>query len=411
MAEENDDMLLSLDPVDSGTEGFSSDPNQVEIPTFDNVIGTLGEGGVEDLTAEQVQKFEANKALADDDPNKIIGSTDPIITPDPAKTGTEGVKSGTFNILAQDLIKSGILSAPEEGEELDIKDADSFRDLIEKDKVKGAQEIFDNWKSGLNAKQQKFLDLIDSDIESSVAMSIADKLDFYNNLTDDKLEDETQAEKVLRDSYAEQGVDSKLIDTLVQRSKDLSTLVEDAKAAKPILLSKLEAKETLEKQKVADAAKTNNTNRENYWKKVREDITTAKEVFPGIAGNDKIKSALYDIISKPVAVNANGQPVNAIQKLQIEHPNEVNKILAYLVHTKVLGTDAKGQFKSDLNMFKKSLETKIVSDLEKQLNLQERTKGGNPSDFQGSDKVTEESLFEGLEKAFGKNGKSKFIDI
>lgn len=408
MAEENDDMLLSLDPVEPGTEGFSQNPADMVIPTYDNVIGSLGDGGVEDLTVEQVQKFEENKKLEGDDPNKSTDGTD---TP-PAGNPSPVQKTGTFNILAQDLIKSGILSAPEEGEEINIEDEDQFKSLIESNQVKGAQEIFENWKQGLRPDQKKYLDLIDQDIESSVAMNIADKIGLYSSMTDDKLEDETVAEKLLRDSYAEQGVDKKIIDVLVQRSKDLSTLVEDAKTAKPVLLSKLEEKETAEKEKVKVVEKQNVERRENYWKKVKEDITSAKEVFPGIAGNDKIKQALYDIISKPVAVNANGQPVNAIQKLQIEHPNEVNKILAYLVHTKVLSTDANGKFKSNLDTFKKSIETKIVGDLEKQLNLQEASKGGKPSDFQGpDDKSTEDNLFAGLEKAYGGKTKSKYIDI
>lgn len=102
-------------------------------------------------------------------------------------------------------------------------------------------------------------------------------------------------------------------------------------------------------------------------------ITEDKNLFSEFVNDKATKDKIYETITKPVAKDANGKAITALQKYQMEHPNEFIALLG-MFHTLTNGfTDLGGVLKTKV---KKEVNSSMKN-IERALNNTSRTATGN----------------------------------
>lgn len=239
---------------------------------------------------------------------------------------TQGTGSSpVYSSIATALKDEGIFPDLDDEEIKNIKDADDFRELWNK-----------QIKAELDERQKRVDEALDLGIEPSAIKRFEGTINFLNSITEEQLSaEDDKAEKLRKDlimqDYINRGYSQARAEREFNKSVQAGTDIEDAKEA---LLGNKEHFQS-QYQKLIDDAKEEEKKelkrQEEQAKKLKTSIFEDKELFGEINVDKNTRKKIFDNISKPVYKDPEtGDVLTAIQKYERENPTEFLKIVGTL---------------------------------------------------------------------------------
>ena len=337
-----------------------------------------------------------NEETTEVDAENLFDEPEGVGSEDKEKEDTNSEKVSTspnsknfFSSIAKAFAEEGIFPDLNEEEVANIKTAESFRELIDK-----------QIQSQLDEKQKRIDEALNIGIEPDDIRKYENTLSYLDDVSEDKLTEETTEGEELRkrliyQDYINRGFSQERATKEVKRSIDSGNDIEDAKEA---LNSNKEYFKT-QYDKLLNNAKEEQKKyeqeRKNQAEQLKKSIIEEKKVFGDIEVDKSTRQKIFDNLSKPVYKDEEtGTYMTALQKYQHDNPNE------FIKNVSTIFTLTDG-FKN-LNKLVKSKVTKEVKkgfrDLENALNNTARTSDGNINFASGVD--DENSMFKGYKFDF-----------
>ena len=337
-----------------------------------------------------------NEETTEVDTENLFDEPEGVGSEDKEKEDTNSEKVSTspnsknfFSSIAKAFAEEGIFPDLNEEEVANIKTAESFRELIDK-----------QIQSQLDEKQKRIDEALNVGIEPDDIRKYENTLSYLDDVSEDKLIEETTEGEELRkrliyQDYINRGFSQERATKEVKRSIDSGNDIEDAKEA---LNSNKEYFKTQYDKLLNDAKeeqKKYEQERKNQAEQLKKSIIEEKKVFEDIEVDKSTRQKIFDNLSKPVYKDEEtGTYMTALQKYQHDNPNE------FIKNVSTIFTLTDG-FKN-LNKLVKSKVTKEVKkgfrDLENALNNTARTSDGNINFASGVD--DENSMFKGYKFDF-----------
>lgn len=267
---------------------------------------------------------------------------------------SSSVTNSLLTTLASNLHKAGILSELTDEELTGIASEDKLYEAIQK-------QIKANEYSSLTEDQKLYLKAIENGIPEEDFVTNRRHANYFKNIDDDKLAENVQ----LQADLIYQGFLIKGFSQEEATEYAVSIVKNDSNAYAKALKSK-EAiikynDEAINKAiREEETAKLNKATEDR--KKVVElksKIDTANELIPGLTINQTTKDKVFTSITKAVAVDESGLPMNEVLDKYIKDPDYKMKLHALHVLTKGF---------TDFSKLKAETKTTIVKSLKEEFN-------------------------------------------
>lgn len=308
---------LSLDNITTGEEAaalFNSEETQEE--------------STEVQSPEQNEEQEKKETTEVSDPSKLFEEQSESVgseenSKEQEDTPSKEVTSPNFySSIAKAFAEEGIFQDLNDDSLSKVKDAESFKELIE-------QKI----QSQLDERQKRIDEALNIGIEPTRVQQFENSMKILNSITEDAIseegeEGETLRKNIIYEDYIQRGFSKERATKAVERSIAAGTDIEDAKE------SLQSCKEQI--QKSYDAAITEA--KELQAKKDKELIEQAEALKNSILSDKKLfgdldldkstRQRIFDAISKPVYTNPKtGEKLTAIQKFEADNHTDFMKYL------------------------------------------------------------------------------------
>lgn len=349
----------------------------------------------ENNNQENNQTPNINWETTEVDAENLFDEPEGVGSEDKEKEDTNSEKVSTspnknfFSSIAKAFAEEGIFPDLNEDEVANIKTAESFRELIDK-----------QIQSQLDEKQRRIDEALNAGIEPDDIRKYENTLAYLNDVSEDKLKEETTEGEELRkrliyQDYINRGFSQERATREVKRSIDSGNDIEDAKEALNSNKDYFKSKYDELRNNAKEELKKYEQERKNQAEQLRKSIIEEKKVFGDIEVDRNTRQRIFDNLSKPVYKDEEtGNYMTALQKYQHDNPNE------FIKNVSTIFTLTDG-FKN-LNKLVKSKVNKEIKrgfrDLENTLNNTARTSDGNINFASGVD--DENSMFKGYKLDF-----------
>ena len=391
LGELNFDNILDENQIanlfEEGEETQETPPEQQENKETNNKENNQENNQEPHINNEETTEVDAENLF--DEPEGVGSEDKEKEDTNSEKVSTSPNSKNFFSSIAKAFAEEGIFPDLNEDEVANIKTAESFRELIDK-----------QIQSQLDEKQKRIDEALNVGIEPDDIRKYENTLAYLDEVTDSKLEEETTEGEELRkrliyQDYINKGFSQERATKEVKRSIDSGNDIEDAKEA---LNSNKEHFRTQYNKLLNDAKeeqKKYEQERKNQAEQLKKSIIEEKKVFGDIEVDKPTRQRIFDNLSKPIYKDEEtGTYMTALQKYQHDNPNE------FIKNVSTIFTLTDG-FKN-LNKLVKSKVTKEVKkgfrDLENALNNTARTSDGNINFASGVD--DENSMFKGYKFDF-----------
>ena len=337
-----------------------------------------------------------NEETTEVDAENLFDEPEGVGSEDKEKEDTNSEKVSTspnsknfFSSIAKAFAEEGIFPDLNEEEVANIKTAESFRELIDK-----------QIQSQLDEKQKRIDEALNVGIEPDDIRKYENTLSYLDDVSEDKLTEETTEGEELRkrliyQDYINRGFSQERATKEVKRSIDSGNDIEDAKEA---LNSNKEYFKTQYDKLLNDAKeeqKKYEQERKNQAEQLKKSIIEEKKVFGDIEVDKSTRQKIFDNLSKPVYKDEEtGTYMTALQKYQHDNPNEfiknVSTIFTLTDGFKNLNKLVKGKVNKEIK--------KGFRELENTLNNTARNSDGSINFASGVD--DENSMFKGYKFDF-----------
>ena len=337
-----------------------------------------------------------NEEATEVDAENLFDEPEEVGSEDKEKEDTNSEKVSTspnsknfFSSIAKAFAEEGIFPDLNEEEVANIKTAESFRELIDK-----------QIQSQLDEKQKRIDEALNIGIEPDDIRKYENTLSYLDDVSEDKLTEETTEGEELRkrliyQDYINRGFSQERATKEVKRSIDSGNDIEDAKEA---LNSNKEYFKSQYDKLLNDAKeeqKKYEQERKNQAEQLKKSIIEEKKVFGDIEVDKPTRQKIFDNLSKPIYKDEEtGTYMTALQKYQHDNPNEfiknVSTIFTLTDGFKNLNKLVKGKVNKEIK--------KGFRDLENVLNNTARNSDGNINFASGVD--DENSMFKGYKFDF-----------
>lgn len=339
-----------FDNIDFNPEEESQ---EIEI-TADGDIDTSDLNNEEESSEEDVSTEDGDDSESkpgDVDITEFLNDTDQNdnneIDDEPSSTESS---SSPYNTFALALSEEGLISLNKD------EKIESFNDL----KSIIARTIKENEFSGLTEHQRTYLESIRNGIPEDEVISSLKTMESFSKITDSQLEeDETLRLELITQEFISKGYDKSKADKLAKRSVELGEDTDDAKEALINLKKTEEARlKNANKQREEQARLAEEQYAKNL-SKIKETIQKTESIIPGIPLNSRIKDETFDSMTKVVAYDESGNPLNALGAALQKNREDIELKLNYLF------TVTKGL--TDFTVLKASTKSTVLKELENQL--------------------------------------------
>ena len=337
-----------------------------------------------------------NEETTEVDAENLFDEPEGVGSEDKEKEDTNSEKVSTspnsknfFSSIAKAFAEEGIFPDLNEDEVANIKTAESFRELIDK-----------QIQSQLDEKQKRIDEALNVGIEPDDIRKYENTLSYLDEVSEDKLTEETTEGEELRkrliyQDYINRGFSQERATKEVKRSIDSGNDIEDAKEA---LNSNKEYFKSQYDKLLNDAKeeqKKYEQERKNQAEQLKKSIIEEKKVFGDIEVDKSTRQKIFDNLSKPVYKDEEtGTYMTALQKYQHDNPNEfiknVSTIFTLTDGFKNLNKLVKGKVNKEIK--------KGFRELENTLNNTARNSDGSINFASGVD--DENSMFKGYKFDF-----------
>ena len=380
----NEDQIANL--FEEGEEIQETPPEQKE-----NTENINKENSQENNQEPHINNEETTEV----DAENLFDEPEGVGSEDKEKEDTNSEKVSTspnknfFSSVAKAFAEEGIFPDLNEDEIANINTAESFREIIDK-----------QIQSQLSERQKRADEALNAGLEPDDIRKYENTLSYLEEVTDNKLEEETTEGEELRkrliyQDYINRGFSQERATKEVKRSIDSGNDIEDAKEA---LNSNKEYFKSQYDKLLNDAKeeqKKYEQERKNQAEQLKKSIIEEKKVFGDIEVDKPTRQRIFDNLSKPIYKDEEtGTYMTALQKYQHDNPNEfiknVSTIFTLTDGFKNLNKLVKGKVNKEIK--------KGFRDLENALNNTARTSDGNINFASGVD--DENSMFKGYKFDF-----------
>lgn len=300
-------------------------------------------------------------------------------------SSTEETSPNFYSSIAKAFAEDGVFQDLNDETLSKVKDANSFKELIE-----------ERIQSQFDERQKRIDNALNAGIEPTQVQRFENNMKILNSITEDAINEEGEKGENLRkniiyEDYIQKGFSKERAIKAVERSIAAGTDIEDAK-------------ESLQSCKEQITKSYNNAIKEAKEEKEKEDeqlkeqaealkksILSDKKPFGELDLDKNTRQRVFDAISKPVYTNPQtGEQLTALQKYEAENHNDFMKYvgLTYVLTNGFKSLDGlvKGKVKKELS--------KGIRELEHTLNHTARNMDGTLK-FTSGVSSDPESLFKG----------------
>ena len=230
-----------------------------------------------------------------------------------------------YSSIASALKEEGIFPDLDDEETDSVKDAEGFRDLIEK-----------QIHAGLDEAQQRIYDALNSGVEPTVIKQYENTIGYLNSITEEQITDESENGEKLRKQLLQQDFINRGYsqERAIKMTEKLFASGEDIEEAKQALQGNKEFFEDKYNKILDDAKKQEEKERKAAQKQaeqLKKDILQGEKIFGEVEIDKSTRQKVYDNISKPVYKNPEtGEYLTAIQKYKLENENDFIKNVGLL---------------------------------------------------------------------------------
>ena len=308
-----------------------------------------------------------------------------------------------YKALMKELVTAGILTAAEL-EKLDELPGtlDTIKDLVSKTVETNFKSAEENWRKSLPAAKKRFLEIEDAFDETDYAIMMAQRLEFFDNLT---LEDVKGNQDLQKQVYFEQLKSKNFSDEdAIEAINDAVTTNKlEQKALKAIPELKAESEGIVQESRLQKEAKTKKEieTQTKAFENLLNNIDSRESFIDGLNLNKVSKDKLKNNILNPVYKDPqSGKELNSLMYKQQRNPVEFEMLINYYDTLGLFNLDREGKFKPDISKLKTIAKTTAINELDKIISSEDRRVGRNTS--VETSKKTENAL-NLLERAFSKN--------
>ena len=391
LGELNFDNILDENQIanlfEEGDETQETPPEQQENKETNNKENNQENNQEPHINNEETTEVDAENLF--DEPEGVGSEDKEKEDTNSEKVSTSPNSKNFFSSIAKAFAEEGIFPDLNEDEVANIKTAESFRELIDK-----------QIQSQLDEKQKRIDEALNVGIEPDDIRKYENTLSYLDEVSEDKLTEETTEGEELRkrliyQDYINRGFSQERATKEVKRSIDSGNDIEDAKEA---LNSNKEYFKTQYDKLLNDAKeeqKKYEQERKNQAEQLKKSIIEEKKVFGDIEVDKSTRQKIFDNLSKPVYKDEEtGTYMTALQKYQHDNPNEfiknVSTIFTLTDGFKNLNKLVKGKVNKEIK--------KGFRELENTLNNTARNSDGSINFASGVD--DENSMFKGYKFDF-----------
>ena len=375
--------FLSMENILTGDEAanlFTSEDPKTDTPP-------KSETTQEEVKEEINETTEVNPdTLFEEEPESVGSEED-----NKGKKDTDSEEDGTspetnfYSSIASALKEEGIFPDLEDSEVDNVKEAEDFRDLVEKQIQAGLQEA-----------QKRIYDALNVGVEPTVIRQYENTIAYLNSITEDQINDESEQGEALRRQLLQQDFMNRGIskERAAKMTEKLFASGEDIEEAKQALQGNKEFfggkyQEILEEAKREDEA--NKKAVKKQAEQLKKDILTGEKVFGDITIDKNTRQKVYDNIAKPIYKNPDtGEYYTAIQKYRHEHENDFIKNVGLLFTL----TDGFTNFDKLVEPTAKKEVKKKLKELEHTLSNTTKNEGGSLKYVSSGNNQVSKSIFD-----------------
>ena len=322
-------------------------------------------------TQEETASLEAENPEEKKEENKEtteVVDVDNLFTDTPESVGSdednkekevtsskEETSPNFYSSIAKAFAEDGVFQNLTDENLSKVKDAESFRDLIE-------QKI----QSEMDDRQKRVDEALNAGIELTQVQRFENNLRILNGITEDALTDESDKGENLRkniiyEDYIQKGFSKERATKAVERSLAAGTDIEDARDS----LQSCKDQITKAYNNAINDAKAERTKEEQELKEqaeaLKKSILSDKKPFGELDLDKNTRQRVFDAISKPVFTDPEtGERLTAIQKFEADNHNDFMKYvgLTYVLTNGFKSLDGlvKGKVKKEVGKGLKELE-------------------------------------------------------
>lgn len=348
---------LSLDNILTGEEAAGL----FEVQNDD--VGSPREETLRKQSQEQQEQKEINEETTEVNPEELFGEPESVGSDD--KEGNENItpakeasSNNFYSSFAKALVEDDVLSNLSDEELSKIKDADSFKELIE-------NAIY----SSLDERQQRIDDALRGNMEISEIQQYERNLAILGNIKDSDITEESEKGEALRkniiiEDYLQKGLSKEKAIKLAERSIEGGTDIEDAKEALQSCKAQVNKAYKDAIQSAQDEENQRQQEINNQVENLKKAIMSDNKAFGDFDVDRSTRERVYNAIFKPVYTDPEtGDKLSAIQKYESEHHTEFLKYvgLTYVLTDGFKSLDGlvKGKVKKEVRKGIKELEHTI----------------------------------------------------
>jgi hypothetical protein len=404
MSEENDlfDGLTIMSPEEIESSLGSSEEETSAETTVDETIETTEKG--DDKPAE-----EDGLTITTPVPSSIPEDTDDTDEGDEGESTTKP-ESNVFSVFIKEMINEGIISGPEEEEELKelLENADTatVKKLMEDTVNKNVESKQESWKKSLSPAKKKFLEIEGAFDETDQAIQMAQRLEFFESVTDDAIEQDENLQKNLYYEYLKtKGFSDAEAIEAIDEASSIDKLKDKALKSLPSL--KENAESVVEQSKAArEAAMAESANKnKEAFEKLMGAVDTKESFIPNLNLNKTSREKLKANITTPVYTDKEGREYTSLMYKQMRNPAEFEMLINYYDTLGLFDMSKENTFKPDITKLKNVAKTKATSELEDVLRRESKEGVGQRNSTRKSEET--EGVLDFLSRATGQKRRKK----
>lgn len=328
--------------VDLSGDGDSPENNEPKSPQEEKK-NNIPDGPVdaEDLFGNE--ESEEQESVGDENKENEEETT-------PKKTGSSPKGSNLYSSFAQALQGDGLFQVLDKDTVDSITDADSFREAIDKE-VEGR----------LDDVQKRVNEALNYGVSPSRVAQYERYIQSLSQITDDALSDESQKginlrKTLIRQDYLNKGLTPEKAEKWVERSFELGSDVEDATEALESVKTYFNTKYQEEIQHGREEAEAEKAKAKKQVEDFKKGLLEKDKLFDDIPIDKATRKKAYDVMTRIVKTNEDGEQLTAVQLYADEHPVEFRTVLG-LIFTMTDGFTKMG------NLLTKSVNKKVNQNL------------------------------------------------
>lgn len=375
----------------------------LQIMSPEELNSTIKETNSEDVdtsedSKEGLELFKPVLAETGDSDN-----TEKVIKPNDNSDSNENRNELVYKALMKELVNTGVLTV-EEMEKLDEMPGtlDSIKELVNKTVETNFNAKQENWKKGLSSEKKRFLEIEDAFDETDQAILMAQRLEFFENVTEEDISDNVQLQQQI---YYEQLIAKNFThEQAVEAIEDAAAVnkLQD-KALKAIPELKSQAKGVVQNAKDSKEAKTKAEieAQTQAFKQLLNNIDARDTFIEGLNLNKISKDKLKNNIMNPIYKDPkSGKEFNSLMYKQQRNPVEFEMLINYYDTLGLFNLDKEGKFKPDISKLKTVAKTAAITELDRVIAAEDERGVGRNTSVETSQKT--EGILNLLEKAVNK---------